>query len=506
MIDSIIFRIHNRVLHEGLWDFLEKPDEGTKQMVKKFDEPESRKREFHIQRYFVDVASGRSWQENYRNFIKSHHYHIAYSLNQDRDFIEFNFSIPKYKYGTNVLQLVDHIDEDKYLSYINTEFWDCAPMVYEKFLNELRRFITHNLGGLYDSKTRTGLVHVEFLELERIDLCYNILFNTQSDCEYYLSQIRSVKRRGLRDTSKQSDYLKGIYSYSKDYTLKIYHKGSEFQKHDYNKVKKRYGQKLADQILRSANKMMRFEIEYRGGYLTELFRTNLKNTNPYIHECVSISRAMSTNGYFLHQGTRYSYDGHPQQGFTCAKLTPEFKSKLKLGKKLRAKDSTFWFSMNDNYSLNNLSPIDAYQYDFKERFSKNLFLLLVKNFKKQFLRYQLNDYNAMNQLNILLKEKNESDFKIALREIGGETVNIRNYSLRKLKLFMNLLKDNTWDQIKSKKLFSDSLFYRYKKLFRLLGYQGQRTTDYDFKVKFDYSNYYNEINDWYWGLGVKNSR
>jgi len=39
----------------------------------------------------------------------SSHYTIAYSINTSRDFAEINFSIPKYIFGTNVLQFTDTI-------------------------------------------------------------------------------------------------------------------------------------------------------------------------------------------------------------------------------------------------------------------------------------------------------------------------------------------------------------------------------------------------------------
>lgn len=42
--------------------------------------------------------------------IPSSHYTLNLRPNFDRDFIEFNFSIPKFVYSTNVLQFVDIVD------------------------------------------------------------------------------------------------------------------------------------------------------------------------------------------------------------------------------------------------------------------------------------------------------------------------------------------------------------------------------------------------------------
>jgi len=38
----------------------------------------------------------------------SGHYEFAYMVEYNRDFIKFNFSVPKYVYGSNVLMFLDH--------------------------------------------------------------------------------------------------------------------------------------------------------------------------------------------------------------------------------------------------------------------------------------------------------------------------------------------------------------------------------------------------------------
>lgn len=500
MVDSIIFRIHNKLLHENLWHYLDKPDSGIRQMVKMIDDPEPITREVYIQRYFLDAATGRSWKEKHRDFIQSHHYHVSYNMDTDGEgFIEFNFSIPKFLYGNNVMQLVDHLNEPNFVFYRNNDFWNCGKLAFEKLTQSVSRFVARHLGGYFDEKTRTGMVHKSMIEIRRIDLCYNLFFNTQSDCEYYLSQLRGIKRKGIRDTSKQIDYFKGFYSHSKDFTVKVYHKGTEFKKHDYSKVKKRFGEELAESILLTANNIARIEVEYRPGYISEIFRTNLKNTNPYIYKCISMSRSVSKSGYCELRDIKYTLDGLGPPGQNFVKFTPEVKSMVKLGDKLRARDSTFWFRSSEHYSLNKLAPIDALnQYTYKEIFDSKTFALVLENFKNHFMRFQLNDYNALDQLNILLKVKSEQQFKIALAEIGGTLMNVGDYSVRSAKMFLDLLRDNTWDEIRAKGVVSDRMFYRYKKLFKNLGIHGQKITEYDFKVKFDYSNYFNQIHEWYW--------
>src|SRR5215203_3444987 len=44
----------------------------------------------------------------------SGHYEFAYMVDYNRDFIEFNFSVPKFVYGSNVLMLVDHPGDREY--------------------------------------------------------------------------------------------------------------------------------------------------------------------------------------------------------------------------------------------------------------------------------------------------------------------------------------------------------------------------------------------------------
>ena len=44
----------------------------------------------------------------------SHHYAFTFYKDLTNDFVEFNFSVPKYKYGSNVLMFVEHLHDRDY--------------------------------------------------------------------------------------------------------------------------------------------------------------------------------------------------------------------------------------------------------------------------------------------------------------------------------------------------------------------------------------------------------
>lgn len=510
MVDSIIFRIHDLELHYTLCEYLQKLGSGISQEVKSLDVSESPLREIHMRRYFTDAATGRTWKEKYRDFIKSHHYHIAYSIDFDKNFMEFNLSLPKYHFGNNVFQLVDHQDEANYLYYRNTEFWDCTRLAFDKFISVLRKFVTKELGGYYDKATGTGVVHRPYIEIMRLDLCYNLVFNTESDAQFYLSQISTIKKRGLRTSNagvfqktRQRNYGDDLYFSSKDFTVKVYQKGTEFKKHDYSKVVKRFGKKIADELHHRARRMLRYEVEFRPGYLTELFITNLKETNPQIYKCVSLSRAYSKNTYVIFDGVRYSFDGIDVKGMKCAKMTSGIKQMIAVGDWIRKRNFHFMGSLNSSYSLDMAGLDDVVNsYEYKEAFSFELFDLMVKSFKNHFMRFQLGSFNSLAVLNNVVNQNKEADFQKHVNIMTGKSVNEYKVSRRIVYQFLDLLRDHSWDQIKKMGHFSDRNFYRYKKFFKDCGLIAQRSHEYDFKVKYDYANYYDLIAELYYYLTV----
>lgn len=68
----------------------------------------------------------------------------------------------------------------------------------------------------------------------------------------------------------------GLYVPGTTTTLKFYHKGPEFYKHDFKRIKKFKGDSEAFQILEKANRILRVECEFKQKKLEQIFGCNTK--------------------------------------------------------------------------------------------------------------------------------------------------------------------------------------------------------------------------------------
>jgi len=180
--------------------------------------------------------------------IPSSHYTLNLRPNFERDFIEFNFSIPKFIYSTNVFQFIDRSNHSPEYSF-------------DKLLHFLHEFF---------SKYFTVIPEKKDIEINRIDLCYNQIFNTKENALRYLEEQKNINIVNARSDSNkftafvENDELTGkqtnssIMYVTKNYSFKIYHKGTEFAKNDLkqllnaNPLNLHLGEisDLADRILR----------------------------------------------------------------------------------------------------------------------------------------------------------------------------------------------------------------------------------------------------------------
>src|SRR5215218_2189276 len=149
MIDTIILRIHGVKKYRGAIKQLDRFDqkgfttsEATvyKEDIKRLNNQgitdmgeQLQIMKMHRTGQFL-IKSKVAKQQN-----SSNHYTFAYFVNYMHDFIEFNFSIPKYVYGSNVVMFVDHIGDKKY------NFSDCAQIEYniERAYDRLLRILRH---------------------------------------------------------------------------------------------------------------------------------------------------------------------------------------------------------------------------------------------------------------------------------------------------------------------------------------------------------------------------
>lgn len=198
--------------------------------------------------------------------IASSTYDLSYKYNVQQDTVDFEFSIPKYLYGTNILQFVNYFDQD-----------------YQAQYNKLMHFIR-----TFADKHFIEKIDLFDLFLNRIDLCYNQFFASKFDALKYLNEQKQLLAKYERNSKNEGVSFGTSLTYvTKRYSFKIYHKGTEFKKHDKVKLanKNPTGENI-EYLQEVSDKILRYEITFRKAQIDYLFREN-KLYGPYVKDILT---------------------------------------------------------------------------------------------------------------------------------------------------------------------------------------------------------------------------
>ncbi|MES2110954.1 MAG: phage/plasmid replication protein [Bacteroidota bacterium] len=184
-------------------------------------------------------------------YIKSSHYSVSYFYNITQDFIDFNLSIPKYLYGTNIIQFVKYFSQD-----CNT--------TYDALVDFVKSFVHKHFIDVIDMKD---------IELTRLDLCYNQFFNSKFDAMKYLLEQKELLTKHARSTKNDYRNYDSSFMYiTKRYSFKVYHKGTEFFKNDRKElIKKNPTGHGVDELKEISDKILRYEVTFRKAQINYLF-------------------------------------------------------------------------------------------------------------------------------------------------------------------------------------------------------------------------------------------
>jgi hypothetical protein len=255
MIDTVVIRIHNLSHYPQLQNQYYAPAQRKGSQTRALINLETAEyiRENHFTPAVVFHDSNRILTPVYRDTINipSSHYDLAYSINTEKDYMEFNFSIPKYKYSTNVIQFINEHDQSS----------DACYNMFFMFITEFLKTKMVQTPALSD------------VEINRIDFCYNQMFNSESDALTYLEEQKKLMKQFARaEGNTIVPYATSFYYKTRRYMWKIYHKGSEFKKHDLKELLKKNPLKHDINYLQTqANKMLRYELSIKSSQMQYWF-------------------------------------------------------------------------------------------------------------------------------------------------------------------------------------------------------------------------------------------
>lgn len=162
---------------------------------------------------------------NYR--VTSSENAVTFFINENGNYIDFEFSIPKYLFGHNLAQFVPQANASNYRN--NLTLWSQQKsLLYDRLMWFIDMFL-NDLGTYFQL---ADLPNKDYIEIRRIDLCYNQYFDSKEEALEVFNQqtkINKKRRRKNANVALQYDttltYLSSTGSY-----FKIYHKGMEYTK------------------------------------------------------------------------------------------------------------------------------------------------------------------------------------------------------------------------------------------------------------------------------------
>jgi len=178
--------------------------------------------------------------------LTSQSHDVVFNININAGYIEFNFSIPKYLYGHQLLQFVPQIFSNSFrkdsFKYHSFDFQS------KKLYQRLIKFIDYFFTDLCKKFKVDTLPNYNYIEIFRIDFCYNQYFENKDQALMYLNEQKKIHKKRSHKKSKVLTEDITTKNYETSLTIgrssgnyfKIYHKGSEYisPNGDYHKHKK----------------------------------------------------------------------------------------------------------------------------------------------------------------------------------------------------------------------------------------------------------------------------
>lgn len=285
MIDTIILRVHNVMKYETLIKRLEldsMKNGGFTTETAKVDADEVKRLRgmgYKKPKEIIEILrmnkSGDFLVKTQvgKQMNASNHYAFTYFINWTKDHIEFNFSVPKYKYGSNVLMFVEHYVDRDY------NYPQCSTL--EHNIRRAPDFIMQFIRYFLRKEFPLDKIDFSDVEVNRIDVCFNQMFRTRDEALKYLEyQKRLKKKYAKEEEGVMREYATSLMYTTKRYSAKIYHKGSEYRNNDYKehlKINKEKGRDYfrTEKFQMFADRMLRYELTMRNTQMNYLHKHNI---------------------------------------------------------------------------------------------------------------------------------------------------------------------------------------------------------------------------------------
>ena len=535
MIDTIVLRLHDLTYHYKIQSWLSNPSfSATVRKTKYLPFTEIKGSTANYAR--DTMLYGDSGIERLKSLrgnvhIPSSHYYLAFNIDNDKDYIEFNFSIPKYLYGNNVAQFIMSVKAKKFMMGLHYQYNEQHKYLYSRLI----KFINH----FFDENFPDCEVDYKKLELNRLDLCYNQVFSSKDEALRYLSYQKKLNMKNQRINGYRfNNYHTSIMYVGQNYSVKIYHKGTEFAKNDArelrlknnailrasgrdnydlskysdlfekggylsDKQKKEYFDILKGSVIQKeeffdieflqglSDRMLRYEMTFRKAMISKLYIDKVfRKTDKEYKKWMETFRdwwnmTKSGTDITLLKGNVESYPW----------AVKRFKYLLKWKRKtLSPKIDLLHRSARDNLApgIGGLNQI--FEFKFSEATLKEMcrvFHRFVKEFQVGTIDEETTLLMKIEKHNQKCEEQNDkySDLDEKGKKYMGFKPMKRKSAIRMQGIYHLLLKYGSWDNIRKSANLSKATYYRYKKDFEEIGMPKNVIAAHTFNVETDFGTY-----------------
>lgn len=276
MVDTIVLRIHNLEKYKGIYEQFYVTNKKKNTIVEGYNVcdvdglVQEKERSYDRTRFYSDSGKFLPSVISFSINAPSYHYTVRCRIVHktiDAISLEIEFSIPKYFYGTNVFQFVAC---PEYSSESN----------YYKLINGVRRFMSNHFFQVPSDKD---------IQIFRIDLCYNQFFLNKTEAlAYQAAQREHAEKYCLAKNMRFVPHpeCKNWAILTQRYSLKCYHKGTEFEDHDYKMIVKGFTSGVTKNGFGGSAKirgMPPYDLKYLQEQADRILRYEITFRNTMIH-------------------------------------------------------------------------------------------------------------------------------------------------------------------------------------------------------------------------------
>ena len=496
MVDTIVLRIHDLRKHHELVRFVNLNFEGTSKhsaQIPKEAVDEMRKSPLVDDAFIVDYFRNNKtgthiihYKSQQRLNTSGHYYFHAFENNLG-DFLEFNFSVPKYKWGTNILHFARHMWEKDFVFYNHSSLKYNLDESYGLLIGFIKNFFLREFSDMCP-------IDFSCVEINRIDLSYNQVFDSKKRALEYLEYQKEIRKKHSRnDINQFREYETSLMYTTQRYSLKIYHKGAEYKKHDrkehkiINKLKGKDFFKI-EELQSVADRILRYEVTFRDSMLTYLYCNKLFRKNCPIHKArydtYKRVEAINEKNDRISENIGKISDPKKNERYKethpYINVDPKERKIHKEMKKLLYLKRQFMLNVDEDSEIFNSETAKYGYFEKRALFSKALFKECSKFFMSFIKEFQVTEKPSISTVSERIDHYNETHYNKLPKNV--------------MMKFYELLQNNTFEELKKKGLYSKATYYRYLKRFNEIRVTKNSVIDLDLIcAPLDLRNYHSLV-------------